>query len=438
MTSPNSSPPQSLPARTDELWVIEKPDANAAPHVDSRDDVPGGGSLVTKTAAGEIVPVPLKHTDVKASVAGYVASVDVTQQFANPFAEKIEAVYVFPLPHNAAVSEFVMTLGDRHIRGIIRERQEAERIYQAARGQGYVASLLTQERPNIFTQSVANIEPGKQIDIDVKYFSTLAFVDGSFEFVFPMVVGPRFNPPGTSTAAGIGAVGQRPARRVGPEDRGALPAPDQRSGHDISVAVSIDAGMAIEAIDSRNHKVAVARPAADRAEVTLDPADSIPNKDFVLRYKVAGGRDQERPDRPPRRRHGGRPRREHGSNGGFFALMLVPPADLRQLPRQPLEMVFTVDVSGSQSGAPLAQEKAGHALLPDPHGAGRHVPGGALRQHRPHRLPPPRPRDAGQRPHGPAGSGLAGTPPRARCWWTASTPRCCSRPTPAGPATSPS
>ena len=291
--------------------------------------------------------MPLKHTDVKASVTGYIASVDVTQQFVNPFSEKIEAVYVFPLPHNAAVSEFVMTLGERHIRGIIRERHEAEKIYEAARGQGYVASLLTQERPNIFTQSVANIEPGKQIDIDVRYFSTLEYVDGSFEFVFPMVVGPRFNPPGFT--GGIGAVGAGSRGALGQKTEIPYLRPEQRSGHDISVAVKIDAGMPIEAIDSRNHRINVARPDANHAEVSLDASDNIPNKDFVLRYQVAGGKMKSGVI-------AGRDAKDPAT--GHFALMLVPPEALKDLPRQPLEMVFTIDISGSQSGAPLAQEKA--------------------------------------------------------------------------------
>src|SRR5207247_7169586 len=99
-------------------------------------------------------------TDVKASISGYIGSVEVVQQFLNPYSSKIEAVYVFPLPHNAAVNEFIMTIGDRRIRGIIRERKEAEEIYQAAKRQGYVASLLTEERPNVLTQSVANTEQG--------------------------------------------------------------------------------------------------------------------------------------------------------------------------------------------------------------------------------------------------------------------------------------
>jgi Ca-activated chloride channel family protein len=96
-------------------------------------------------------------------VSGYIGEVEVTQQFHNPYSNKIEAVYLFPLPHNAAVNDFIMTIGERRIRGIIRERQEAEEIYQEAKRQGYVGSLLTEERPNIFTQSVANIENAKDM-----------------------------------------------------------------------------------------------------------------------------------------------------------------------------------------------------------------------------------------------------------------------------------
>src|SRR5206468_10073651 len=99
---------------------------------------------------------------------------------------------------NAEVNEFVKTIGERHIRGIVRERQEAEKMYREARSQGYVASLLVQERPNIFVQSVANIEPGKSIDISIRYFNTMTYSDGWYEFAFPMVVGPRFNPPGST------------------------------------------------------------------------------------------------------------------------------------------------------------------------------------------------------------------------------------------------
>jgi hypothetical protein len=200
-----NAPPGGLPALDEEVWVIVKPDSETAPADDLT--TPGSGALICRLPqAGQVidVPIPLEHTNVSTSISAYIASVLVKQRFKNPYESKIEAVYVFPLPQNAAVNGFVMAVGERRIRGIIRERQEAERIYTEARNQGYVASLLTQERPNVFTQKVANIEPGKRIDVEITYFHTLTYDDGWYEYTFPMVVAPRFNPPATSD--GVGAV----------------------------------------------------------------------------------------------------------------------------------------------------------------------------------------------------------------------------------------
>lgn len=110
---------------------------------------------------------PLQHTDVKAEISGFLARVVVTQEFANPFKEKIEAVYTFPLPQNAAVDDMTMVVGDRVVRGKILRREDAEAVYEAAKAGGQVASLLNQQRPNIFTQSVANIMPGEQVKITI-------------------------------------------------------------------------------------------------------------------------------------------------------------------------------------------------------------------------------------------------------------------------------
>jgi Ca-activated chloride channel family protein len=337
--------PQSLPSRDEELWVIEKHPANGEA---KNADVPGTGSLLARLPdkPTETVPVPLKHTEVKADVAGYIATVDVTQQFHNPYASKIEAVYVFPLPENAAVNEFVMTIGTRKIRGIIREREEAKRIYDAAKNQGYVASLLTQERPNIFTQSVANIEPGKEIDINIKYFQTLGYSDGWYQFVFPMVVGPRFNPPGSVN--GVGAVARGGKGVSGQSTEVQYLAPHERSGHDIGLSVHIDAGVAIEAVECKTHQIQKADAKPNGADVKLAAGDSIPNRDFVLRYKVAGKTIKSAV----------MVQRDRDNQGGYFTVMLFPPESMAQLPRKPLEMVFTIDVSGSQSGIPIAQEKA--------------------------------------------------------------------------------
>jgi Ca-activated chloride channel family protein len=340
---PSAAPaiPGALPSPGEELWVIARDDR--AGDAKASDDVPGSGAMIAETGEGKEVPLPLKHTDVQASVLGYIATVRVTQQFHNPFDAKIEAKYVFPLPHNAAVNEFLLTIGERRIRGIIRERKEAEAIYAAAKSQGYVAALLTQERPNIFTQSVANIEPGKAIDVELNYFHTLEWADGWYEFVFPTVVGPRFNPPGRTD--GIGAVARGAHGTSGQSTEVQYLKPSERSGHDIALQLDIDAGVAIEQTECVTHVVGQEAPGVGRRVVTLSPNDRIPNKDFVFRFRVAGaqlksGLLTSRDER-----------------GGFFTLMLYPPKDLKALARQPLELVFVLDSSGSMHGRPIAEAK---------------------------------------------------------------------------------
>jgi Ca-activated chloride channel family protein len=324
----------------EELWIIEKAVVEPNGQVDGE---PGTGSLLAKID-GEDVPVPLAHTAVDAQVSGYVATVDVTQQFHNPFDEKIEAVYVFPLPQNAAVNEFVMTVGERKIRGIIREREQARKIYNTARDHGHIASLLTQNRPNIFTQKVANLEPETDIDIHIRYFNTLAYLGGSYEFVFPMVVGPRYNPVGTGD--GIGAVAHTAPESTVHETEVQYLRPEERSGHDIAITLNIDAGVALEEVSSVNHEIDAEYEGDSAVTVTLACGTVIPNKDFVLRYRVAG--DTVKSSLMTHR----------GTDGGYFTLMLYPPEDLHDLPRQSVEMIFVLDCSGSMSGQPLAKAKS--------------------------------------------------------------------------------
>ncbi len=333
----------------EELWIIAKPSAGGEPE---STDGPGTGAMLANfpddvdPETGEVrqVPLPLKHTDVRASIDGYISTVNVRQQFENPFNEKIEAVYLFPLPEKAAVSEFLMIIGERRIRGILREKEEAEAIYNAARAQGYQASLLVQHRPNIFEQKVANIEPGKAIDVDIRYFHTLAYEDGWYSFVFPTVVGPRYNPPESGDP-------------VVPVPRGSLPVPgetsiqylppDERSAHDLSIEVAIDAGVAIEELKA-SHEIATARETAETATVELAGGAMIPNRDFILKFRVAGDTIKSNlltyvdPD----------------TQQGYFTLMLYPPAGTEALPRRPMEMVFVLDCSGSMNGRPLEQAKA--------------------------------------------------------------------------------
>jgi Ca-activated chloride channel family protein len=351
----------------DDIWVIVKPPKQEREqHVKRDDDHPGAGAMVAvippvqPDAEPSLVPMPLKHTDVKASVTGYIATVDVEQQFHNPFDSKIEAVYQFPLPQDAAVSEFVMEVGPpedrRQIRGIIREKGEAERIYHQARAQGFNASLLTQVRPNIFEQKVANIEPGKQIDINIRYFNTLGYSDGWYTFTFPMVVGPRYNPP--SSKDPVHAVGHGSDSATNPPANGTAISylrPDERSGHDINVSLDIDAGVSIEEAKCLTHTVSASNPnnSPNKLRVDLSPNDTIPNKDFVFAFRVAGEQMKS-----------GLVTHKSANGDKYFTLMLYPPAGLEKLDRQPMEMVFVLDCSGSMSGEPMRQSKdaMGHAL----------------------------------------------------------------------------
>lgn len=336
--------PGSTPSLHEEVWVIQKPAGDVVAQPD--DETPGTGSMLARGVEEKDIPIPLKHTDVSASITSHIAGVQVTQQYHNPYDSKIEAVYVFPLPQNAAVQGFVMQIGERRIRGIIREREEAERIYAEAKHQGYTASLLTQERPNIFTQSVANIEPNKQIDVEITYFHTLAYDDGWYEWVFPMVVGPRFNPSGHTD--GIGAVARGDHGHHVQKTNVPYLKPGERSGHDIAVDVTLDPGVPIGEIQCRSHVVDVSRPNETTARVKLSDKDAIPNKDFVLRYKVAGDDVQSTlvTYRPK------------DDEQGYFLLTVYPPAELKHLRRQPVEIVFVLDCSGSMNGEPIAQAKA--------------------------------------------------------------------------------
>ncbi len=181
---------------------------------------PEGGRLDALDAEGNVIgPCPLKHTDVDAEVSGRFVRVTLTQKYENPYPDKIEAVYTFPMSHRAAVDRMMMTVGDRVVVGEVHERTIARAIYEAARKRGYVASLLEQERPNIFTQSVANIEPGAEIDIEISYVELLQSKDGTFSFDFPMVVGPRYIPGSQRTGPGkvpAGLTGRRGVILLGP------------------------------------------------------------------------------------------------------------------------------------------------------------------------------------------------------------------------------
>lgn len=344
-------PPLTAPARSGREAVELRP-AATTPRLRSvslrgQDVALGEGALEAADAAGPARPFVLEHTRVVAEVSGFVSAVTVTQEFKNPFPRPVEAVYVFPLPDDAAVDEMTLTAGSRVIRATIQKRGDARRMYEAAKAQGRRAALLDQERPNLFTQSVANLLPGEKVKVTLRYVAPLRYDDGAYTFNFPMTVAPRYVPgaalPGESQGSGTSPDTTRvlDASRITP--------PVERTGRDISVEVRLDAGAPIEALWSVSHRLFADRPGPGRAVVTLDGADRIPNKDLVLRWSVSG----------PQKRAAVL---STGGRGGTFALMLNPEANVADAAVTPKELVFVIDTSGSMSGAPLVAAKRAMAL----------------------------------------------------------------------------
>jgi Ca-activated chloride channel family protein len=325
------------------LWPSTATPAAAAPA-----DLATPGSLNVVVKPGEkLLTCPLEHTDVEGWITGDIAHVRVTQGFSNPYSEPIEAVYVFPLPENSAVNDMVMQIGSRTIRGLIKEREEAKQIYEQAKQAGKTASLLEQERPNIFTQSVANIMPGDPIEITIWYVQDLRYDHGRYEFSFPMVVGPRYIPgsplPGPDAGGGWSPdTDQVPdASRITPP----VLKPDERTGHDISLTLHLDPGVPAQDIWSKAHDIVVDSYTGIPIDITLADHDTIPNKDFDLSWRVA----TERPE------VGVLTYRDDRS--GYFMLILQPKADFDPAEITPKEMVFCLDTSGSMSGLPIEKSK---------------------------------------------------------------------------------
>ena len=307
---------------------------------------PGEGQLTVIEPDGKPgANCPLQHTSVKAEVSGFVAKVEVKQVFRNPGQEKIEAVYTFPLSANGAVDEMLMKIGDKVVSGEIKRREEAKRIYEAARDKGHLASLLDQERPNIFMQSVANIMPGQMVEIVIKYVEFLNYEKGFINFSFPMVVGPRFIPGSPNGKNGSGwahDTAQVPdASRVTPP----VAEEGKRAGHDIDLSVSIDAGMPIGKVESLLHEVDIERKTDSKLVVSLKNKKEIPNKDFALRLPVAADKVQSSVIS------------HKDGDTGYVTVALVPSE--RVVPEQiaPRELFFIIDTSGSQSGKPLEKAK---------------------------------------------------------------------------------
>lgn len=287
------------------------------------------GTLVV-AGAPEASPLPLESMEVVAQVAGPLASVTVKQLFGNPFREPVELSYLFPLPHEAAVFDFELRAGGRVITASVEELEAARRTYEEARDHGRLASLLEQKRLSLFSLNLANVKPGESVTATLRYQERLRYDDGRYSFVFPMGVTPRY--------------ARTPEEAEGAE---APVSPQGSPAPPVDISVSVDAGAEIadiNSIESPSHPVEVTRLDERRVQVRL-AGEQVPNKDFVLRYKVAG------------EDVGARAWLSAAPVGAKLLATLVPPAVAVDAEPSPREFVFVVDRSGSMSGGPLAEAK---------------------------------------------------------------------------------
>ena len=273
--------------------------------------------------------LPLKSTKADVEIAGTIAHVRVTQTYANEGSKPLEAIYVFPGSTRSAVFGMRMTIGERTIEAKIQKKEEARRLYEAAKSQGKSASLLEQKRPNVFQMNVANIMPGDVIKVVLDYTELLVPEEGVYELVYPTVVGPRY----TGESSKAESWTENPHLPAG-----------KASTYDWDMSVRVRAGMDIRGVRSPSHTIAPSFMSPTSVAVELDDPKG-GNRDFVLRYRLAGDRietgvltfedEQEK----------------------FFLLMMEPPKRVQPSIIPPREYVFVVDVSGSMRGFPLDTSK---------------------------------------------------------------------------------
>jgi len=285
--------------------------------------IPGGDGGVDR--------LPLKSTRAAVSIAGVIADVKVTQVYRNTGKSPVEATYIFPASTRAAVSGLKMTIGSRTIEAEIRTRDQARQEYEQARSLGRGATLLEQQRPNVFQMNVANIMPGDEIKVELDYSELIIPTDKVYEFVYPTVVGPRYaNRPAAGAVAKEAWV-KNPYLHQG-----------QAPTYDFGITVDINAGMPVSRIASPSHDIKVAYQGSSSATVTLDPSDrQAGNRDYVLRYRLDGDKIQTGL------------LLSQGGKENYFLLMLQPPKRVSASAIPAREYIFIVDVSGSMHGFPL-------------------------------------------------------------------------------------
>jgi Ca-activated chloride channel family protein len=276
-------------------------------------------------------PLPLKSTQVSATLAGVIADVTVTQTYANNGQVPLEAIYIFPGSTRAAVHALTLQVGDRRIDAKIQKRAEARRTYEAAKSAGKTASLLEQQRPNVFQMNVANILPGDEVRVELHYTELLVPDDGVYTFVYPGVVGPRYSNHPASTTEPTERWVANPYLRAGESD----------PAH-FNLELTLAPGLPIQGANCRTHATRLVYKNEREAHLTLDPQETnAGNRDFIFNYRLAGDAIQSGVIL------------SEGNGENFFLLQLQPPAHPKPAQIPPRDYIFVVDISGSMHGFPL-------------------------------------------------------------------------------------
>ena len=311
------------------------------------------GTLLLRDADGGKVAAPLLFTDVHVDVSGMTARVRVVQRFVNPTPDWREGVYVFPLPEKAAVDHLDMTIGERVIQGQVKERDEARRTYEAAKAEGKKASLVEQERPNLFTTSVAHIGPDEMVAVAIEYQQTLAYDAGNFALRFPLAITPRYIPglalAETATDAGAGSGTVAPTDAVPDADRITPPVvvPGTGAVNPVAIDVELNAGFPLARLASTYHAVRIEERSGHRYHVTLADGVVPAARDFELAWTPDVGAAP-----------GAALLTEERDGRKFALLMVLPPAtDAAAAARAPREITYVVDTSGSMEGVSIDQAK---------------------------------------------------------------------------------
>jgi Ca-activated chloride channel family protein len=333
----------ALPART----VVAPRPALPEPPRRQAADAEQTPRLTGRSADGkDAVEFPLVHTRVVAQVSGNVARVEVTQYYRNPSPGRLEAIYAFPLPPNAAVTDMLFRVGDRVVVSEVKRKEDARRTYAEARAQGRAAALTEQERPNLFTQSVANVPPGDMVAVVLRYVHEVPYDDGRYLFHFPTTVGPRYVP-GTPTGGRSGSGWAPDTDRVPDASRVTPPVlAEGQHPADVDILVRLVPAVAFDDVVAKSHRVVTGVDASGARLVALAEDDRVPNKDLVLSWKPAGAAPGAH----------ALVQREKGEE--FLLLFLQPPAEVGPALVRPKELVFLVDKSGSMMGQPIERAKA--------------------------------------------------------------------------------